>query len=101
MQTRYDAKNPPALRRLLDKGVTLRPFPDDVMRFARSLLDVWHGRSEAFPQALVREFFTRQRLPQGRCLGRLPVRRVFPARRLLTKSSPHRGPGAVPRQEAS
>jgi TRAP-type mannitol/chloroaromatic compound transport system substrate-binding protein len=35
MQTRYDAKNPPALRRLLEKGVTLRPFPDDVMRGAR------------------------------------------------------------------
>jgi len=35
MQTRYDAKNPPALRRLLEAGVTLRPFPEDVLRGAR------------------------------------------------------------------
>ena len=34
MQTRYDAQNPPALARLLAKGVKLRPFPDDVMRAA-------------------------------------------------------------------
>ena len=35
MQTRYDAKNPPALRRLLEAGVSLRPFPADVLRGAR------------------------------------------------------------------
>ncbi len=30
----YDARNPPALERLLAEGVQLRPFPDDVMRAA-------------------------------------------------------------------
>jgi TRAP-type mannitol/chloroaromatic compound transport system substrate-binding protein len=35
MQTRYDAKNPPALRRLVEAGVRLRPFPEDVLRGAR------------------------------------------------------------------
>ena len=35
MQTRYDAKNPPALSRLLERGVTMRPFADDIMRGAR------------------------------------------------------------------
>ncbi|MGE4649332.1 MAG: serine hydrolase domain-containing protein [Myxococcota bacterium] len=36
---------------------------DDVMRYARSLLDVWHGRSQALPQALLRSFTERQDLP--------------------------------------
>jgi TRAP-type mannitol/chloroaromatic compound transport system substrate-binding protein len=35
MQARYDAKNPPALERLLAAGVTLRPFSDDIMAAAR------------------------------------------------------------------
>ncbi|HLT47452.1 MAG TPA: hypothetical protein VK002_09515 [Rubricoccaceae bacterium] len=35
MLAEYDAKNPPALRRLVDGGVRLAPFPDDVMRAAR------------------------------------------------------------------
>lgn len=43
MQRRYDHQNPQALRRLLDNGVQLRPFGDDIMRAARdaseSLLD--------------------------------------------------------------
>ncbi len=34
MLAEYDAKNPPALRRLLAAGVALRPFPDDVMQAA-------------------------------------------------------------------
>jgi CubicO group peptidase (beta-lactamase class C family) len=38
---------------------------DDVMKFALTLLDVWHGRSDAMPQELLRTFFTRQRLPGG------------------------------------
>jgi CubicO group peptidase (beta-lactamase class C family) len=37
---------------------------DDVMTFARAFLDGWHGRSDLFPQALVREFCTRQHLPE-------------------------------------
>ncbi len=35
MQARYDQRNPPALRRLLDQGVEMRPFSDDLMRAAR------------------------------------------------------------------
>jgi CubicO group peptidase (beta-lactamase class C family) len=35
----------------------------DVMQFAQTLLDVWHGRSEALPRELLKEFFRRQDLP--------------------------------------
>ncbi len=35
MQTRYDAKNPPALRDLLNSDVQLRPFTDEIMRGAQ------------------------------------------------------------------
>jgi len=35
MQTRYDAKNPPALKRLLAAGVEMRPFTDDLLHGAR------------------------------------------------------------------
>jgi CubicO group peptidase (beta-lactamase class C family) len=38
---------------------------DDVMRFARALLDVWHGRSDLWPRDLLREFTRRQQLPEG------------------------------------
>jgi CubicO group peptidase (beta-lactamase class C family) len=38
---------------------------DDVLRFVVALLDVWHGRSEAFPSELLRTFFTRQDCPRG------------------------------------
>ena len=34
----------------------------DVMKFAETWLDVWHGRSTALPQAHVREFSQRQNL---------------------------------------
>ncbi len=37
---------------------------DDVMRFAQIWLDVWHGRSDALPQELVREFSRRQDGPE-------------------------------------
>ena len=37
---------------------------DDVMTFALALLDVWHGRSEVWPQDLLREFTRRQDLPK-------------------------------------
>lgn len=36
---------------------------DDVMTFAQAVLDGWHGRSELFPQPLMREFFARQKMP--------------------------------------
>jgi CubicO group peptidase (beta-lactamase class C family) len=38
---------------------------DDVMRFARAVLDAWHGRSDALPGELLRHFLTRQNLPEG------------------------------------
>jgi len=36
MQARYDARNPPALQRILDSGVTMRPFSEDIMSGARA-----------------------------------------------------------------
>ena len=36
MQNRYDALNPPALKRLLSQGVNMRPFPDDLMAAAQA-----------------------------------------------------------------
>jgi CubicO group peptidase (beta-lactamase class C family) len=38
---------------------------DDVLRFARIVLDAWHGRSDALPQDLLRVFLTRQNLPEN------------------------------------
>ena len=35
MQARYDHKNPEALRRLLDQGVVLKAFPEDMLRAAQ------------------------------------------------------------------
>lgn len=37
---------------------------DDVLRFARVVLDAWHGRSDALPEDLLRVFLTRQDLPE-------------------------------------
>ncbi|RMH19428.1 MAG: ABC transporter substrate-binding protein [Acidobacteria bacterium] len=37
MQARYDARNPPALRRLLAAGVDVRPFSDDLLRAAQEV----------------------------------------------------------------
>ncbi|MFT5444193.1 MAG: CubicO group peptidase (beta-lactamase class C family) [Myxococcota bacterium] len=36
---------------------------DDVMTFAQAFIDGWHGRSELFPEPLVKEFCTRQHMP--------------------------------------
>jgi CubicO group peptidase (beta-lactamase class C family) len=36
---------------------------DDVMKFGLAILDGWHGRSDLFPQALVKEFCSRQHMP--------------------------------------
>jgi len=38
---------------------------DDVMRFAEAVLDVWHGRSQAFPREWLRRFLTRAEPPLG------------------------------------
>ena len=35
MQARYDAKNPPAYQRLVEYGVQMRPFSDEIMRGAQ------------------------------------------------------------------
>ena len=37
MMSKYDARNPPALTRLLNKGVQLHPFPEDIMREAKRI----------------------------------------------------------------
>jgi CubicO group peptidase (beta-lactamase class C family) len=36
---------------------------DDVMKFGRVIIDVWHGRSDALPREPLRQFLTRQNLP--------------------------------------
>jgi len=36
MLSNYDAKNPPALERLLDQGVQMRPFSEDIMKAAQT-----------------------------------------------------------------
>ena len=38
---------------------------DDVMTFAQTIVDVWHGRSDALPQEWVRRFAERQHLPES------------------------------------
>lgn len=38
---------------------------DDVIQFAQVIIDVWHGRSDALPRETLREFLTRQNLPQS------------------------------------
>jgi CubicO group peptidase (beta-lactamase class C family) len=38
---------------------------DDVLTFARIVLDVWHGRSDALPRDTLLEFTRRQELPPG------------------------------------
>jgi len=50
MVARYDANNPAALKRLVDAGVALRPFPDDVMREAnRIALDLQQTTAASDP----------------------------------------------------
>jgi CubicO group peptidase (beta-lactamase class C family) len=38
---------------------------DDVMKFAQTMLDVFHGRSDVLPRGLLETFFTRQKLPES------------------------------------
>lgn len=50
MLAAYDAKNPPALGRLLDKGVQLRRFPDDIMEAAeQNAFDLLEEQAAADP----------------------------------------------------
>jgi TRAP-type mannitol/chloroaromatic compound transport system substrate-binding protein len=51
MAAEYDAKNPPALSRLLARGTELRPFPQDVMEAAlRESLALAEEQAAASPQ---------------------------------------------------
>jgi TRAP-type mannitol/chloroaromatic compound transport system substrate-binding protein len=56
MQRRYDARNPPALQRLLAQGVELRPFSIDILRAARdaaeSLLDTDASKDPTYRKLL-------------------------------------------------
>jgi len=36
---------------------------DDVVKFGQTIIDVWHGRSDALPRESLRRFLTRQNLP--------------------------------------
>lgn len=38
---------------------------DDVMKFGQAFVDAWHGRSDVLPPERVREFATRQMLPES------------------------------------
>ncbi|MBM4381898.1 MAG: serine hydrolase [Deltaproteobacteria bacterium] len=38
---------------------------DDVLKFGQTLIDVWHGRSDAFPRARLAEFAAKQNIPPG------------------------------------
>lgn len=57
MQTRYDAKNPPALSRIREAGVQIQPFSDDLLAGAReasrALLEEEAARDPAY-----REIYT-------------------------------------------
>ncbi len=63
MQADYDAKNPPALARLVAQGVKLHPFPHDVMVAARqaalALYEEEQARNPAFKKLYVewKKFF--------------------------------------------
>jgi TRAP-type mannitol/chloroaromatic compound transport system substrate-binding protein len=56
MMARYDAVNPPALRRLTDAGVQLVPFPEDVMeaalRVSEALLEEQAAADPAYRRVL-------------------------------------------------
>lgn len=50
MMTSYDAKNPPALQRLLASDVKLRPFPNDLLEAAqRTAFDIMEEQAAADP----------------------------------------------------
>ncbi|MEM1115862.1 MAG: ABC transporter substrate-binding protein [Bacteroidota bacterium] len=60
MVSEYDAKNPAALARLVEKGVDLVPFPDDVMRAAseaaRDLADAEAAGADAHYRAVLASY---------------------------------------------
>jgi TRAP-type mannitol/chloroaromatic compound transport system substrate-binding protein len=50
MQARYDAKNPPALARLVTAGVQLRPFAPEILAAAQKLaFEIYNERAAADP----------------------------------------------------
>jgi len=38
---------------------------DDVMKYAQTILDAWHGRTDVLPAERIREFSTRQEMPES------------------------------------
>ena len=54
MQRRYDARNPAALKRILDQGVTLRPFAEDLMGAAwdasNQILEDYAGKDAGYAE---------------------------------------------------
>jgi CubicO group peptidase (beta-lactamase class C family) len=78
---------------------------DDVMTFAQTILDVWHGRSELLPRDLLRGFLTRQRLPPGsdwalgwdtpRAAPSAPRANTSPTSRSATSASPALRSGSI------
>jgi TRAP-type mannitol/chloroaromatic compound transport system substrate-binding protein len=66
MQRRYDARNPAALTRILDSGVTLRPFTDDLMAGAldasRQILEDHAAKDPAY--ATIYEHWKKARAEQ-------------------------------------
>ena len=99
MQNRYDAQNPPALKRLLSQGVQLRPFPVDLMDAAKreslAMLE-----EEAQKDAGYRAFTSTGRLTARRPLIGLAKRSLPTLRRpsVRPSPSPSRGLGADQRQ---
>jgi len=47
MQNRYDQRNPPALGRLLQQGVKLQRYSDDILRAARTASDALYAEQAA------------------------------------------------------
>jgi TRAP-type mannitol/chloroaromatic compound transport system substrate-binding protein len=51
MQAKYDALNPPALKRVVSSGAKLRAFPDDLMEAAwQAAIDVYQEEGDANPK---------------------------------------------------
>ena len=42
-----------------------------IVKFGETIIDVWHGRSDALPRDPLRQFLTRQKMPENRRIGRL------------------------------
>ncbi len=79
MLARYDALNPVALQKLLDEGVTLLPFPDDVMAASKEaafgLYDEFSSSDSDFSSIFEEWNAFRQQVQQWHSLAELSVER--------------------------